>query len=42
MAINGISKEQIERAKAAPVLDYLLRHEGDNFDAAFKFLMHES
>ncbi|MDR1158664.1 MAG: toprim domain-containing protein [Oscillospiraceae bacterium] len=27
----GVSKEQIERAKAMPLLDYLLSHEGDNF-----------
>jgi hypothetical protein len=27
----GVSKEQIERAKAVPILDYLLAHEGDNF-----------
>jgi hypothetical protein len=26
-----VSKEQIERAKAVPILDYLLSHEGDNF-----------
>jgi hypothetical protein len=26
-----VSKEQIERAKAVPILDYLLFHEGDNF-----------
>jgi hypothetical protein len=27
----GVSKEQIERARAVPILDYLLSHEGDNF-----------
>jgi hypothetical protein len=26
-----VSKEQIERAKAVPILDYLLSHEGNNF-----------
>jgi hypothetical protein len=28
---QGVSKEQIERAKAVPILDYLLSHEGGNF-----------
>ncbi|GHU87310.1 hypothetical protein FACS1894202_01390 [Clostridia bacterium] len=27
----GVSKEQIERARAVPLLDYLLLHEGGNF-----------
>ncbi|GHV33389.1 hypothetical protein FACS18949_07190 [Clostridia bacterium] len=27
----SVSKEQIERARAVPLLDYLLSHEGDNF-----------
>jgi hypothetical protein len=29
--MSGVTKEQIERAKAVPLLDYLLSHEGDNF-----------
>jgi hypothetical protein len=28
---QGVSKDQIERAKAVPILDYLLTHEGSNF-----------
>ncbi|GHV10599.1 hypothetical protein FACS1894219_00350 [Clostridia bacterium] len=28
---QGVSKEQIERARAVPLLDYLLTHEGGNF-----------
>jgi hypothetical protein len=28
---QGVSKEQIKRAKAVPMLDYLLSHEGNNF-----------
>jgi hypothetical protein len=28
---GGVSRKQIERAKAVPLLDYLLSHEGNNF-----------
>jgi uncharacterized ubiquitin-like protein YukD len=29
--MGGVSKEQIEQAKAVPIMDYLLSHEGNNF-----------
>ena len=29
--MSGVTQEQIARAKAVPLLNYLLAHEGDNF-----------